>query len=397
MRERGAGAVWLLATCAALFACDSKSADTSAVVTRKLAVSPSHACVIRSAGVYCWGDNFAGQLGTGAPTETTNATAVMASVVQSEVVEVAAATGRTCVRTRAGSVECWGMNDRGQAGDGTRSDTLVPVAAVDIDDAVALALDDESTCVIREAGRTVACWGGSRQDAWRARPVEGLTDIEELRAGSTGHYCARDARRVVWCWRSDDGLWATPVALPALAGARAVAVTSYDTVCALREAGDVVCHNTESGNTTALFDADDVVSINAAGSLALCGSKRDGSWACWNVLPTMLESVGSPAITVPSDVALTELWIAGFRVCALREDARVVCADANEVVIGLGSLAPNGLAPVQGLPDQGDEPRASSSPRTRGNASSTPDLRDVAAFRALSARPERELTRARAL
>ena len=30
-----------------------------------LAVSASHACAIRSAGVYCWGQNFVGQLGSG--------------------------------------------------------------------------------------------------------------------------------------------------------------------------------------------------------------------------------------------------------------------------------------------------------------------------------------------
>ncbi|MET0287330.1 MAG: hypothetical protein ABW352_22790 [Polyangiales bacterium] len=338
-----------LATLVALLACDSKSADTADRVGHQLAVSPSHACVIRSAGVYCWGDNFLGQLGTGEQTES--AAAVQASVLRSDAVEVAAATGRTCVRTREGAIECWGANDRGQAGDGTRIDTLEPVAAQGIGDALKLAIDDESTCVVREPGRTVACWGGSGEAASRPCAIDGLKQIEELRAGSTGHYCARDASHAVWCWQSNDGQWAAPVELEALAGARAIAVTSYDTVCAIVEAGNVLCHNTENGSSTPLDDSDDMVSINAAGSLALCGSKSDGRWYCWNVLPPMLESVGSPSIAVPSEVALRELWIAGFRVCALREDERVVCADANQVVIGLDSISPSGLEPVAGLPD----------------------------------------------
>jgi Regulator of chromosome condensation (RCC1) repeat len=341
----------VLAVCATAMACDSKSADNapSTATPHSLAVSPSHSCALRAAGLYCWGDNFLGQLGNG--DTTASELAVAASVLRSDVAEVAAASGRTCVRTRQHTIECWGANDRGQVGDGTRTDTLTPVAATGINDAIALALDEESTCVLRERGRTVACWGGGSEQAWVPRQLAGLSDIRELRAGSTGHYCARDASDAVWCWSSADGKWEAPVKVEALTGALAIAVPSYNAVCALVEAGNVVCHDTENGRSVALGDSDDVVTINAAGGLALCGNKRDGRWYCWNVLPQMLETVGSPAIAVPSDVLLSELLLSGLRACALREDGQVVCASANELLIGANGIDPAGLKVVEGLPD----------------------------------------------
>jgi alpha-tubulin suppressor-like RCC1 family protein len=338
---------------AAVPGADASVAQDAGSDTRQLvhllAVSPTHSCAIRKAGVFCWGENFVGQLGNG---ETTMSdAAVEAKLVGKGAVEIAAATGRTCIRTDKGTIECWGANGSGQSGDGTNTDTLKPVAAMGIDDAIQLALDDGSTCVIRKAGRTVSCWGGGRDEAWLPRKVEGLTNIQELRAGTTGNYCARDAKSAVWCWRVGDTDDPAPQRVEALAGAKAVAVAGFDETCALVEAGNIVCHSSESDVSVALDDSDDVVTINAAGSLAVCAKKRDGSWYCWNVLRQMLEAVGSPAIKVPSEMVLTDLVLSGFRLCAQRQDRQVVCANANEVLVGLNSIEASALKVVQGLPD----------------------------------------------
>jgi len=324
----------------------SRAPETS---THSLAVSPTHACVVRKAGVYCWGENFVGQLGNGGT--TTSEQAVEATVVGNDIVEIAAATGRTCIRTSTGKVECWGSNDHGQIGDGTRTDTLVPVAASGIDDAIQLALDDVSTCVLRKAGRTVACWGGGPEDAWLPRQIEGLSNVQELRAGSDGSYCARDASNTVWCWQSGNGAWAAAKPVEALAGARTIALAGFGEVCALIEAGNVVCNSSDSGLSVALDDSDGAVTLIGAGGLALCANKRDGSWYCWNVLRQMLESVGSPAIALPTEPALTELLISGFHVCAVREDRQVVCANANDVLVGASGVDASALKIVAGLPD----------------------------------------------
>lgn len=346
MREQARHKTWALLMCT-VAACGSETAD-SEPTPHLLAVSPSHACALRSAGLYCWGDNFLGQLGNGELTESSSA--VAADVERKDIVEVAAASARTCIRTRSGTVACWGSNDVGQIGDGTRSDALTAVAAKGIDDAIAFAIDEESTCVVHAHGHTVSCWGGGRQEAWLPRRIEGLANVRELRAGATGHYCARDASDAVWCWSSNSGEWAAATKVDALAGAHAIAVPTYNTTCALVDAGNIVCHNVDSGRSVALGDSDGVLSMNAAGGLVLCANKSDGRWYCWNVLPQMLETVGSPSIAVPSSVPLTDLVISGFRACALRQDEQVVCADANELLIGLDGVDPAGLKTVDGLP-----------------------------------------------
>lgn len=327
----------------------ARDAGSAALLPPSLAVSPTHACALRKAGVYCWGENFVGQLGNG--NTTTSTAPVLASFVGKDVAELVAATGRTCIRTSAGKVECLGSNDHGQIGDGTRTDTLTPVAAQGIDDAIALALDDVSTCVVRKAGRTVACWGGGPKDAWSPRKIEGLANVVELRAGTDGKYCARDANSAVLCWQSGNGAWEPAQPVAALVGSKAVAVAGFDEVCALVKEGNIVCNSSDTGRSVPLDDSFGVVTLTAAGSLAVCANKRDGSWYCWNVLRQMLEDFGSPAIAVPNDQPLTELLISGFNVCALRADKSVVCANANDLLIGANGIDASNLKVVEGLPD----------------------------------------------
>jgi hypothetical protein len=197
----------------------------------------------------------------------------------------------------------------------------------------------------------VACWGGGPAESWLPQTIDGLSSVLELRAGTSGSYCARDTGNTVWCWQSGNGAWAAPRQVEALAGARAVAVAGFDEVCALVEAGNIICNSSDTGRSVPLDDSHDVVELNAAGSLAVCGHKSDGRWYCWNVLRQMLEEVGSPAIAIPTDQPLTELVFSGFRVCALRADKQVGCANANEVLTGLNDVDASALKVVEGLPD----------------------------------------------
>jgi hypothetical protein len=84
--------------------------DPSLARGNSLAISPSHYCARRQAGLFCWGENFLGQLGTG--DEQSSDVPVQATVAGADIVEIAAATGRTCVRRGSGEIACWGANDK---------------------------------------------------------------------------------------------------------------------------------------------------------------------------------------------------------------------------------------------------------------------------------------------
>jgi hypothetical protein len=314
-------------------------------VARSLAMSASHVCALRQAGLYCWGENFAGQLGTGQLSSVQDAPAA-ASAAGLDIAEVAADTGRTCVRRNSGEVACWGANDQGQIGDGTRVNSLVAVPAEGIDDATQIAIDDRSTCALRANGR-VACWGASPEssaDAGSLLPVDmpGLSSIIELRGGVLGTYCARDVGGSVRCWRLQDGAWMQPQEITPLSGARAVAVTFQDELCAITSGNEILCHNLNSGHTVALASSSGTVEL-VSGELSVCARREDRTWSCWNVLPSMLDTIGSPEVAFYSEVALSEITIGGLKLCALRADGEVACADANSLTSSPTLVVVNGL------------------------------------------------------
>jgi alpha-tubulin suppressor-like RCC1 family protein len=74
---------------------------------------------------------------------------------------VAAGGRHTCATTSTGGVMCWGANDRGQLGIGTRIAAANPVA-VAITNVASLDADEDSTCATLTDG-SVKCWG---DDTW---------------------------------------------------------------------------------------------------------------------------------------------------------------------------------------------------------------------------------------
>ena len=85
----------------------------------QISTSFAHNCVIRSGGsVWCWGLNGNGQVGDG--TTTTQSEPVAVAGLPSAAVHIAAGSTHTCAATQNDGVYCWGDNGAGQLGIGGR-------------------------------------------------------------------------------------------------------------------------------------------------------------------------------------------------------------------------------------------------------------------------------------
>ncbi len=111
--------------------------------TYSLAVGKSHACAVSGSGssypgegkLYCWGDNQYGQLGDGTNTSSSLpvlvTTSISGSFMNADIRGIFVGDNHTCAITSISGVNrlfCWGLNNKGQVGDGTTVDRNRPTA-----------------------------------------------------------------------------------------------------------------------------------------------------------------------------------------------------------------------------------------------------------------------------
>lgn len=216
-----------------------------------------HSCALTTAGgVFCWGYNGFGQLGDG--TQTDRWIAVDASGLAIGTTAVDAGDNHTCALAQTGAVLCWGDNKNGQLGDGTRLDHFAPAPVSGLTEKiVAITSGDAHSCALAASGR-VLCWGdnengqlgnGTTSDSPLPVEVAGLTGVRAINAGEH-HTCALTPGGAVFCWGRNlngqvgdnstaDRLTPTQVVGMSSDG-RAVNGGEYHT-CALTTAGAALC------------------------------------------------------------------------------------------------------------------------------------------------------------
>ncbi len=213
----------------------------------------------------------------------------------------------TCALTD-GAVSCWGRNNRGQLGNGTTTNSTVPVST-GITNATHVEAGMEHACATL-TDRTIKCWGnghygqvglGIYQDRTSPTTVPGVTGATDVAAGPL-HTCALVTGGAAKCWgRGDSGqlgngtFWdsLTPTDVTGLTGAVELAAGSGQT-CALIDDGTIECWgnngNGELGDGYAsggrstvpvtVSGIDTAVSIGT-GDWFSCAVLADGANRCW--------------------------------------------------------------------------------------------------------------------
>ena len=73
--------------------------------------------------------------------------------------QIVAGGAHTCSATTGGGLKCWGSNTHGQLGDGSTTDSAIPLDVAGLSSGVkSMALGENFTCAIISWGR-LKCWG----------------------------------------------------------------------------------------------------------------------------------------------------------------------------------------------------------------------------------------------
>jgi len=173
----------------------------------QIAVGAGHNCAVRNdATAICWGVNLKGQVGDG--TNSGPGTPVNPVQGLTGVVEVAAGRQHSCARLNDGSAICWGDNARGQLGDSTILERHYPLLPVkNITGVLQVVAGGDHSCALL-GDHTVVCWGsndwgelgdGTTNDSKVPVPVMGLSGVTQISAADN-NACALLTDGTVKCW-----------------------------------------------------------------------------------------------------------------------------------------------------------------------------------------------------
>ncbi len=173
-----------------------------------------HGCALTTdQEVYCWGSNRDGQLGLGGSADSRTHPTLVEDLPP--IRKIQAGAEHTCALARGGGIFCWGDNSRGQLGSGSRSMLLsmrphrvglVPGPASD------LSASFQHTCALFGDRRELYCWGnnaygqlglGDLQARHYPEAIPEIAYVDEF-ATSTSQTCARIDDTVYCAGDADD-------------------------------------------------------------------------------------------------------------------------------------------------------------------------------------------------
>ena len=338
----------------------TSSVTVNAAATRvsftQVSAGDEHSCgiVAGSPTTYCWGNNAAGQLGTG--TGEASAIPVPVGTVLA-FTSVSSGWTHSCALTAAGSAFCWGDNGSGQVGDGTTTSRTTPVAVTGGLRFTRLSAGYAHSCGITAAG-TVWCWGsnirgqlGSSSAALSATPVL-VAAQQSFTSVSTGgdHTCALTGTGGAWCWGGNtNGQLGTGLAIDSALPAPVAGGISFSSVaagsqhsCGIARDGTAYCWGRndtgELGNgsiVSSLLPVPVTTQLKftavAAGELYSCAIAVGGAAFCWgdnlwNELGgARTASRSTTPVSVSGNLAFTSLSAGFFHACGMTITGTAYC------------------------------------------------------------------------
>lgn len=221
-----------------------------------------------------------------------------------DVVDISSGLNFSCAVTTDGAAKCWGDNQYGQLGDGTKIDRVVPVTVRNLGSGVkSISAGTYHACAVITDGRAY-CWGrnqdwqlGSSTRTDRPNPIFVTSNLTTISA-ARNNTCAVQTNGQVKCWGSGYanetyGVYEKyiPRTVKGVSGAASVSVGT-DSACAITHSGAAYCwgrngkgqlgHNNGDFKEAELVTGmqSGVASISVGGQFA-CAVTTGGAAKCW--------------------------------------------------------------------------------------------------------------------
>ncbi len=278
------------------------------------------------------------------------------AVVRAEAATtLSAGQGHTCVVLSA-EVQCWGQNDVGQLGNGTNTQSVVPVTATGLTDVTSVAAGKRHTCAIK-SDETLWCWGANNQGAlglgnYSNVNVPTLTPLTGVMHVSTGvnQTCATKTDFTIWCsgGPTGDGTGNGSNSFVQVSGITNGKMTASGefTSCAALNDGTARCWGNNSFGRLGIgvmggeYDAPQTVlnlttvdTIHLDGS-STCAVLTDDTVSCWGAnffgqLGDGTTSSSSTPVAVPGLTGVEHLDVSQSGACAIKSDDTLWCWGSN--------------------------------------------------------------------
>ena len=221
---------------------------------------------------------------------------------------ITAGSGFSCALRRDGAAFCWGSNDDGELGTGTRGSSLAPVPVSTQLKFASVSAGSSFACGLTTVGAAY-CWGnadgsgggavpGNEIERRVPSPVPGGLTFASISAGYS-HVCGVTTAGAAYCWGENDGRLGngskadspTPVRVASQVTFKSVTAGLTHT-CALATDGRAFCWGDGrngalgTGDTTSRDRPVGVAGTLrftrlSAGNLYTCGVATDGTGYCW--------------------------------------------------------------------------------------------------------------------
>ncbi len=117
-----------------------------------------YTCAIHNGTAKCWGNNTYGQLGNN--TTTNSSIPIQVSDLSSGVTDISAGAYTYTCAIHNGAIKCWGDNRYGQLGNGSTTNSLVPIQVSGLSSGVTdIAVGGRHVCAIHNGA--AKCWGSN--------------------------------------------------------------------------------------------------------------------------------------------------------------------------------------------------------------------------------------------